>query len=348
MSVDGLQMRRKIQQLGSSTLAVTLPAEWTREQSLSKGDELIVQRDENGGSLLVVPERPKATEATATIDADSLTPESMRRAVLAQYVLGRQLIEVESDGPFDPAVFDAIAETERQLMGLGVVEEGIDTVAIRCSVDPGDFELPTLMERLWRTEATMRTETVDRLLADDLDAARRAVDRQRQVEKLFYLFLRLVFTTYRNPRLNRSVGLETGFPLIGYRSVAQDVVLMAEAARGVAELVIDTDGFALDDATGYHMEAVTEALDRVASATRQAVTTPTTEATDDGHDAIDAFEGRVAEAQSHIEEARPEPLLELQRTLTAFRRSGDHAGDSLDVATRFAFRSTPAVFTDDG
>jgi phosphate uptake regulator len=347
--VDDLRMKRKIQQLGSSTLAVTLPAEWTREQGLSKGDELVVQRDENGGSLLVVPDRPKATEATTTVDADSLTPESVRRAVLAQYVLGRQLIEIESESerPFDPAVFDAITETERQLMGLGVVEEGIDTVAIRCSVDPGDFELPTLMERLWRTEATMRAETVDGLLADDVDAAHRAVDRQRQVEKLFYLFLRLVFTTYRNPRLNRSVGLETGFPLIGYRSVAQDVVLMAEAARDVAELVIETDGFALDDATGCHMEAVAAALDRVADATRQAVTTPTTAATDDGHDAVDAFDGRVAEAQTHIEEARPEPLLELQRTLTAFHNSGDHAGDSLNVATHFAFRSTPAVFTDD-
>jgi phosphate uptake regulator len=345
--VDDIRMKRKIQQLGSSTLAVTLPAEWTREQSLSKGDELVVQRDENGGSLLVVPEGPKATEATTTIDADSLSAESVQRAVLAQYVLGRQLIEVESDGPFDPAVFNAITETERQLMGLGVVEEGIDTVAIRCSVDPGDFELPTLMERLWRTEATMRTETVEGLLGDDPDSARRAINRQSQVEKLFYLFLRLVFTTYRNPRLNRSVGIETGFPLIGYRSVAQDVVLMAEAARDVAELVIDTGGFGLDDATATHFEAVTEALDRVASDTRQAVTTPTTESTSDGHVAVACFDDRVAEAQSHIEDARPEPILELQRTLTAFRRSGGHAADSLDVATHFAFRSTPAVFTDD-
>jgi phosphate uptake regulator len=347
VSADDLRMKRKIQQLGSSTLAVTLPAEWTREQGLVKGDELVVQRDENGGSLLVVPDRPKATEATTTIDTESLSPESVQRAILAQYVLGRQLIEVESDGPFDPDVFDAIGETERQLMGLGVVEEGIDTVAIRCSVDPGDFELPTLMERLWRTEATMRTEAVDGLLDDDVDSVRRGVDRQRQVEKLFYLFLRLVFTTYRNPRLNRSVGLETGFPLIGYRSVAQDVVLMAEAARDVAELVIDTGGFALDDATRDHLVAVTDALDRLAGATRQAVTTPTTEATGDGHETVEVFETRVDDAQSHIEEARPEPLLELQRTLTAFRRSGGHAADSLDVATHFAYRSTPAVFTDD-
>lgn len=340
-------MKRKIQQLGSSTLAVTLPAEWARNQGVEKGDELVVQRDENGGSLLVVPDTPKSEDSTATIDAGSLDVDSLRRAILAQYVLGRQLIEVESDGPFDPAVFDAVTAVERQLMGLGIVEEGIDTLAIRCSVAPGDFELPTLMERLWRTEATMRSETVAGLLDGDTKAAERAVKRQRQVEKLFYLFLRLVFTTYRNPHLNQSVGLETGFPLIGYRSVAQDVVLMADATRHVAQLVLDTDGAALDDATAEQFRVVTATLDEIATAARLAVTEHTTEATRTGRDALETFESAAGAAQAHLKAERPEPLLELQRALTAFQQSARHAEDSLAVATHFAFRSAPAVETDE-
>jgi phosphate uptake regulator len=232
-------------------------------------------------------------------------------------------------------------------MGLGVVEEGIDTVAIRCSVDPGDFELPTLMDRLWRTEATMRSEAVESLLEADDDLAERAIDRQRQVEKLFYLFLRLVFTTYRNPRLNESVGLETGFPLIGYRSVAQDVVLMAGAARELAEVVIDTDDFALDEETREHLTAAATALDDVATATRNAVTTPTATATTAGREALATLEACADRAQEHLETARPEPILALQRVLLTLRRSAGHAEDSLDVATHFAFRSAHAVETKD-
>jgi len=121
---------------------------------------------------------------------------------------------------------------------------------------------------------------------------------------------------------------------------------MAGTARNVAELIIETEGFRLDDATTAHFEAVTKSLDRLASETQQAVTTPTTEATSDGHDAIAYFEDHIAEAESHIKDARPEPLLELQRTITAFRQSGSHAADSLDIATHSAFRSTPAIFTD--
>ena len=347
MSTDNLRVKRKIQQLGSSTLAVTLPAEWVREQELDKGDKLVVQRDETGGSLLVVPEEPSNHESESTIDAGDMTAASLRRAVIGQYVLGRQLIRIENDGPFDPDTLDAVAEVERRLMGLGVVEDGIDTITIRCSVDPGDFGLPTLMERLWRTEETMRTETVSALLTDDLDAARRSQNRQRQVEKLLYLFLRLVFTTYKNPRLNHCVGLETGFPLIGYRSVAQDIILMSRANREVSDLLLDAEGFDLDEATAAVFESVTDRLDRLASVTRRAVTEPSTDTSALGHEIVTEFEREVADAQSHLEEARPEPLLALQRTLTTFEKSGGHASDSLDVATHFASRSTPTILAEE-
>jgi phosphate uptake regulator len=340
-------MKRKIQQLGSSTLAVTLPAEWVREQELSKGDQLVVQRDENSGSLLAVPDDPKTTETEVTIDAASLSPESVRRAILGQYVLGRQLIRIESDRPLDPTVHDEIIEIERQLMGLGVVEEGSEIVVARCSVDPGDFELPTLMKRLWRTESTMRTEIVEALLTDDMASARRATKRRSQIEKLFYLFLRLVFATYRDPRLNQSVGIETGFPLIGYRSVAQDVVLMADADRTIATLLLEADGFDLDDATSTRLEAVTESLSRLATTTRRAVTDPTVGATTESHAIVEELDSDVDDAQAHLESARPEPLLRIQRTLSAFQKSGGHAADSLDVATNFAYRSSSATVSDE-
>lgn len=340
-------MKRKIQQLGSSTLAVTLPAEWAREHDARKGDELVIQRDESGGSLLIIPDSPTDTDESAVIDADELEGDSLERAILAQYVLGRQLIRVESDASLSTDALETITDVERQLMGLGVVEQNLDHVDIRCSVAPGDFELPTLLERLWRTEATMRTNAVDALCAGDSESARRTIHHQRQIEKLFYLFLRLVFTTYRNPRLNESVGLETGFPLIGYRSIAQDVVLMAEHAHRIATMIVEQgEPTALDEETAAQFRDVATVLDDAASATRTAVTDPTHEEITRARAALDELPDVVATAQTYLEDARPEPLLELQRTLTALRSSGGHAEDSLDVASHFAFRSQTRVETD--
>ncbi len=239
MKGDDLRIRRKAQKLGSSTLAVTVPAEWARRHDLTKGDELVVQRDENGNSLLITPDRPALEDTETVIDADSMGAEALSRAVVSQYVLGRGLVRIEAAEGLDPPHYDAVIEAENRLMGLGIVEESATHITIRCSVDPNDFDLPTLLGRLSRTEATIRSNAVGALQSGDTDAARRAADRSLQLEKLFSLFLRLVFTTYRNPRLNRAVGVGTGFPLIGYRSAAQDVSLMAGIADDIATIAAE-------------------------------------------------------------------------------------------------------------
>ncbi len=344
MTADDIRMRRKIQQLGSSTLAVTLPAAWARKQGVSKGDELVVQQDESGGSLLLVPEQPATADTVATIDTEGLKPAALERAILAQYVLGRQLIRLEGEGLLPPAQLEAIDAIETQLMGLGVVERSQTRVDIRCSVAPGDFELPKLLERLWRTESVIREEATQAFLAGDREDAKRALHYEAQAEKLFYLFLRLLFATYRNPRLNRTMGLETGFPLIGYRSIAQDVVLMTACSCRIARLVEDWGPLTGDTKAAFL--GVMEALEQAVDGVRAAVSDPTPEATETAREVLADFNDQVRETQRFLETERPEPLLILQRTLSTLRQTGEHAGDSLEVATHLAARAVSVVETE--
>lgn len=344
---DPVRVKRKVQQLGSSTLAVTVPAEWARQHEIEKGDEIIVQRDENGGSLLLVPDQPTIEDTSATVDADSLTGDSLKRAIVSQYVLGRQTIRVESTVPLTQPHYGAAIEAERGLMGLGIVEQGERHLTIRCSVAPGDFDLSTLLGRISRTEGLMRREAVSALIDADRERARQAIDRYGQVEKLFYLFLRLVFATYRNPRLNQAVGLETGFSLIGYRSVAQDIVLMADVAREIATLVRDGDGSVPGEAVSELLSELGEALEAAVSATLEVVTTPEHEGTERARGLIATTEDHVDALNDYLAAERPEPLLVLQRTVVLLERCARHARDSLSVATHLAFRAEPALVSSD-
>ncbi len=340
-------MRRKAQQLGSSTLAVTVPAEWAHRHDLSKGDELVVQRDENGSSLLVTPDEPTDEDTATTIDADAMSADALSRAVVTQYVLGRGLVRIEADTALDAAHYDAVLEAERRLMGLGVVEESPDHITVRCSVAPDDFELPTLLGRLGRTEATIRSNAVEALLEGNAGAAERAGNRMPQLEKLFFLFLRLVFATYRNPRLNRAVGVGTGFPLIGYRSAAQDVSLMAGIADDIAAMVAERETEPLTGEAAEGVKAVHDALDSAARKAREAVIDPDYEQAVEARESLARVDERSTAAIDHLEAERPEPLLVLHRAHVLFERSARHAGDTLDVATHLAFRESPDVVTGD-
>ena len=342
MTTDGISMSRKVQQLGSSTLAVSLPADWTREQEVEKGDELVLQPDEIGGSLLLVPDQPSTADTIAKIDAGPLDPKTLERAIHTQYVLGRQLIHIQSEEPIDTALLSAVDTVENQLMGLGVVERSRTHIDIRCSVAPGDFELPKLLDRLWRTEAVIREEAIEAFLKADRAGADRALHHEAQAEKLFYLFLRLIFATYRNPHLNRTMGLETGFPLIGYRSVAQDVMLMIRCGCRIANSV---EKDTLDDATVDRFRTVTDQLDEAIHAARAAVTNPTNEFSERARESIEVLDSEIGQTQQFLETERPEPVLVLQRTLSACNEMSIYATDTLEVAATLAARDASVVDT---
>lgn len=338
MSANQIKTKRKIQQLGSATLAVTLPAEWVHEQGIEKGEEVIIQRDENSGSLLLMPETPNEEEHAVTISVDDMSADSLERAILAQYVLGRQIITLESETRIDSAHFDVILDVEQRLIGLGVVEETQQQVTIRCSVAPGDFELPQLLERLGRTESSMRSDAFLAFLDGDSDRAQRAAQRERRIDKLFSLFLRLVFTTYRNPRLNQSVGLETGFPLIGYRSVAWNLVLMADTARYTAELASDADGKAISGQSRNRLRSGIEAIDHAVQTSLAAAIDPTHDAIERAEDALDSARAECAAIREFIDTDHPTCAVALDRAVIYLLQIGMYATGTLDVATHLVFR----------
>src|SRR6056297_2047272 len=262
---------RKVQRLGPSTLAMTLPAEWAQEHHVEKGDEVSL-RIGGKGTLTVMPESVQTEESEAIIYAEDLDADAVERAIVAQYVLGRRIIHVEAgeDGTLKSEHINAVYNAETQLMGLGVIEETPERIAIRCSVDPEDFTLDNLLERLENTGSTMRGESIKALAHGNPDLAERALNRERQANKIFVLLLRLIFMAYQNPNLARAVGLESGCPLIGYRSVAKNLELTADNAEDIGNIALDAKNNTLD-VDGSTMRRIREFTDQVDEITVTAV-----------------------------------------------------------------------------
>ena len=330
---------RKVQRLGPSTLAMTLPAEWTSEHDVNKGDEVSL-RIGGKGTLTVMPESVQTEEAEAIIYAQDLDADAVERAIVAQYVLGRRIIHVEAGegGTLESEHINAVYNAETQLMGLGVIEETPERIAIRCSVDPEDFTLDNLLERLESTGSTMRNEAVKSLAHGNPDLAQRALNRERQANKIFVLLLRLIFTAYQNPNLARAVGLEDGFPLIGYRAIAKNLELTADNAEDIAEIVLETEGHTLD-VDSSTMRRIREFTDGVNEMTELAVTA----AVERNYDKAIEVRNRFAEVGSNeqdILDDLPEmgntELLRVREVLVSLRQTAEYAVRNAEIATNLA------------
>ena len=329
---------RKVQRLGPSTLAMTLPAEWAQKHDVNKGDEVSLRMG-GKGTLTVLPESMSAEESEAVINADGLDARALERAVVAQYVLGRRVIHVRSEGTLDSEHINAVYKAETQLMGLGVIEETPADISIRCSVDPEDFTLDNLLERLENTGSTMRGEAVKALAHGNSDLAQRALNRERQANKIFVLLLRLIFTAYQNPNLARAVGLEEGFPLIGYRSVAKNLELTADNAEDIADIVMEADGHSLDvdNATMRQVREFTDQVDELTALAVRAVVERDYDLTVECRDLFARLEDREQEILGELpSELDNEVLLMTREVLVSLQHTAEYAMRNAEIAANLA------------
>ena len=329
---------RKVQRLGPSTLAMTLPAEWAAEHDVDKGDEVSLRMG-GKGTLTVLPESASREDASAIIRADNLDADSLERAIVAQYVLGRRVIHIEKEeGALDSEHINAVYQAETQLMGLGVIEETPDRIAIRCSVDPEDFTLNNLLERLESTGSTMRGEAVKALAHGNTDLAERALNRERQANKIFVLLLRLIFTAYQNPNLARAVGLESGFPLIGYRSVAKNLELTADNAEDIANIVVDAGEhtLAVDSKTTRRIREFTEQVDELTRTAVQAVVERDYDKTVACRTLFRQLKDREREILDDLPEMDNEEVLQIREVLVSLRQTAQYAMRNAEIAANLA------------
>jgi phosphate uptake regulator len=329
---------RKVQQLGPSTLAMTLPAEWARRHEVEKGDEVSL-RPGGKGTLTVMAESAAGEGTEAVVQTDELSAEGLERAILAQYVLGRRIIHVEqADGVLSSDHINAVYRAESQLMGLGVVEETPDHISIRCSVDPDDFTLDNLLERLENTGSTMRGEAIKALVRDNPDLAERALNRERQANKIFVLLLRLIFTAYQNPNVARDVGLESGFPLIGYRSIAKNLELTADNAEDIADIVIETgdDALEIERSTMRRIREFTEQVDEITDMAVRATVERDYDLTVEVREQFRAIDDRESEILSDLPEMDNDDLLRLREVLVALQQTAQYAVRNAEIAANLA------------
>lgn len=328
---------RKVQRLGPSTLAMTLPAEWAQEHQVEKGDEISL-RVGGKGTLTVMPESTQTGDSEAIIHAEHLDANAVERAIVAQYVLGRRIIYVESGETLDSETINAVYQAETQLMGLGVIEETPERIAIRCSVDPADFTLNNLLERLENTGSTMRGEAIKALALENPDLAERALNRERQANKIFVLLLRLIFTAYQNPTLARAVGLESGFPLIGYRSIAKNLELTADNAEDIAKIVVESENNSIDVDQGAirRIREFTDKVDEITATAVKAAVERDYELTIEVREMFHEISDREREILNDLPELPNDDLLRVREVLVSLQQTAGYAMRNAEIAANLA------------
>lgn len=230
---------RKIQKVGYSTMTVSLPSEWIRQNQIKQGDIVFIF-PERDGTLRIVPAHVAQKEEAAEhiINVDVCGEEGLlERIIVGSYILGRDVIRLKSSKRIEKEHIEEVRKVVRKLIGLGILEETQNNILLQCSIDPEKFKIDMLIRRLSLIASTILSEALQALEEGNEALAHEAINRENEADAIYYLAVRLVILAQTKPEIAEKIGATEMFFIPALRLILQFLELIADFAEDIARKV---------------------------------------------------------------------------------------------------------------
>lgn len=148
-------MKRKIVRQGAATLMVSLPAKWARDHGLDKGDEVVI--DEDNQTLIIRTEESSKKEYKAKINVSDLAP--LTNVVLIDlYIKGVDELEVIYDKPEILKKYQL--STINELIGFEIIKQTHNSILLK-DISDENQNIDELIKRIFFILDSMIEELVE-------------------------------------------------------------------------------------------------------------------------------------------------------------------------------------------
>jgi phosphate uptake regulator len=233
---------RKVQETRGGTFFVTLPKDWAINNGISRGSIVSTSVTPNG-RLVIDPQYdlepiPKAV---------SIKPSShLSREIIGNYLLGCDFISVEAKDRITIEQRDLIRKTSSRLIGLEIMEEDYGKVVMQCLLEPSALPPEKILRREHLITAGMHRDSVKAMIEGDVQLAKGVIARDNEVDRLYFLLVRILRTVIQNPSLSEKLII---YPIdcLDYRLTASLIESVGDLSSQIADYVIRLNGAKWDN-----------------------------------------------------------------------------------------------------
>lgn len=181
---------RRIQKTSDGTYFVTLPKSWVTLHNVERGALLSFTNGKDGKLTIGVHGEQDRPLASVT-----LSPAPMlERDIEEKYLLGFDLITIESKEAMHSNVRDNAKAILKKLVGLEIVEEDAHRILIQCLIEPSLLAPEKIIRRLHSITKAMQQDAVMAFQTGDRKLAATVIERDEEVDRLYFLLVRIVRT----------------------------------------------------------------------------------------------------------------------------------------------------------
>jgi phosphate uptake regulator len=326
--------RRKVQVTGGSTFTVSIPKPWANDQDLEAGDEVGFLQD--SGSLLLTPS-PDDQVDEGTLDIGDLEGDELTRALMTMYVSGYDIITLSSDR-ITSSQRRVIRNATQGLVGIEVLEETTDRVVVQDLLDSSELSIHNAVRRMRLISLSMLEDAITALRTSDADLAADVIERDDDVDRLWYVVSRIFRGALRSPKVAQQIGLsrEESFD---YHSSARQLERIADHAAKISHVPLEMDDELPDD-IGADLESLhAEAAETVDTAMEALFTDDPDRATELANatrEQVSTIDDVVRSVDDHLRDLEPRQAQQLGLVVDSLSRSADYGGNIAETALQKA------------
>ena len=212
---------RMLQKSGRGSIALVLPRSWIDQAGLKIHDRIFLKWQQDG-SLRVAPLKQSEREHWVfVIDANQTNlTHGLGRGIISAYIEGFNKMKVTSNNGLSKEQYDDIIAHASKLIGLAVIGDSTNSVVIKCYLDPFKNDVPQLFVRMYSLSAVMLKDSLDSLIEFNQESAKRVAKLDSEVDKIYYLILRQLFTAARDPIIAEALRIVRPLNIVSDRTLS--------------------------------------------------------------------------------------------------------------------------------
>lgn len=228
---------RKVQRTGGGTFFVCLPKQWAERNGLGKSSIVALSETADGRLIVDAKYSAERTPQVAVIHPSPL----LDREIMGEYLLGYDIIRVETKDRMSSEDRERIKKSSSRLIGLEIVEENYSKIVMQSLLEPSAFTPDKILQREHSIASSMHRDAVTALIEGDEHLAKNVVARDIEVNRLYFLLVRILRTVIQHPGLSEKLGI-LPIDCLDYRLTASLVEAIGDKSVQLAELAVELTG----------------------------------------------------------------------------------------------------------
>jgi phosphate uptake regulator len=209
---------------------VSLPKEWVDANNLIKGNQVELETGQNTISISANKDTRPTKELTISYPLPK--EENIVADLTGAYLLGYDVIEINSNSIIPGEDREEIRNSMRRLVGMEIIEEDASHINMQFLLDSTTLNPEKILKRMNSIALGMYDDVTNALISDDKSNLESLSKRDVEVNRQYFLLVRLIRSTLVDTKLANAFNLEN-IDILDYRVAAN---ILENAGDFIVEL----------------------------------------------------------------------------------------------------------------